>query len=249
MKSEIRLIEKIEIPVENNTFKSDSMDSWLPTTGSTWVHSEFTNSARKRIIGSETSIEDLVLKQNIPYDYDVISATPFENSKALRVDYKVFGIINETTEFTIVLGGVSGDTRTENGDYYDIFYIGIDSGITTTTTTLAPTTTTTTTEGTTTTTTSTEAPTTTTTTTIISAFDTYGPGDNPINVCEQNENIVLYTNGSGLSPAIGDYIWGNADKSALPAQGWYGVSDNTGFYAIQIKTNVYESEVKDKTYC
>jgi len=134
IKSEIRIIQKKNIPVKNHNFNDDDISDWV-STGSTqgnfFKHSKTQNAVRTKndninpVAQPSYTGDELNLKQMLPYEFDAISGVSFQYSRPIRVDYKITGISNTgTTEYTMEIGGLSGETRTENGDYYDIFYIG-----------------------------------------------------------------------------------------------------------------------------
>jgi len=117
IKSEIRLIEQEQISVTNNRFLKN-LDGWEGTGTTTWKHGDFNNSIRK-ITGNTTK-----LSQDLDIDAQTVSLTYFPGSKPYKVEYSIFGDNNTGSTFTPYLGGVAGTTRTTNGTYYDIFWIG-----------------------------------------------------------------------------------------------------------------------------
>jgi len=117
IKSEIRLIESVAVPITNGSFLK-GVDGWVGTgTTADWVHGSFNNTIRK-ISGNTTK-----LSQTVPVSGFTVTTSYFPNSKAYRVDYVILGQQSGFT-FTPKLGGTEGTTRTENGTYYDIFYVG-----------------------------------------------------------------------------------------------------------------------------
>jgi len=117
IKSEIRLIEPVEVAVTNNKFLKNT-EGWTGTGTTTWKQSDFTNAIRK-ITGDTTR-----LLQELAISGNTVSLNYFPGSYAYKVEYSIFGDNNTGTTFTPYLGGIAGTTRTQNGTYYDIFYIG-----------------------------------------------------------------------------------------------------------------------------
>ena len=117
IKSEIRLIEQEEVSITNSKFLKDT-EGWTGTGSTTWTLGSFNNTIRK-VSGNTTR-----LSQAVAVSGDTVSLTYFPGSIAYRVDYIIMGDNNTGTTFTPYLGGVAGTTRTLNGTYYDIYYIG-----------------------------------------------------------------------------------------------------------------------------
>lgn len=123
IKSEIRLIEQQEVSITNSKFLKDT-EGWVGTGTTTWTHGSFNNTIRK-ISGNTTR-----LSQTLSITGETISLNYFSGSKPYRVDYVIMGDNNTGSTFTPYLGGIAGTTRTENGTYYDIFYVGVGSLLT-----------------------------------------------------------------------------------------------------------------------
>jgi len=117
IKSEIRLIDQVVVPVTNNKFLKGT-EGWKGSGTTTWKQSGYNNAIRK-ISGNTTR-----LSQELSLSGGSVSLTYFPGSQPVKVSYSIFGDNNTGTTFTPYLGGVSGTTRNENGTYYDIFYVG-----------------------------------------------------------------------------------------------------------------------------